>query len=96
MNRRTRLRSAIAPIAVPSAHAASMNVAARSGTPFNNLPFPTDVVLMVVTWRLRYKLSLRDLAAMFWIRGFRVYPRSSTRLGRTLPAAAYGATARPA
>jgi len=27
-------------------------------------------VLLVVLWRLRYKLSLRDLAAMFLERGF--------------------------
>jgi putative transposase len=33
----------------------------RTGTAFNFLEFPTDVVLLVVRWRLRYKLSLRDL-----------------------------------
>ena len=27
--------------------------------------FPTDIVLLVVLWRVRYKLSLRDLAEMF-------------------------------
>jgi transposase-like protein len=37
----------------------------RTGTPYNYLEFPTDVVLLVVLWRLRYKLSLRDLAEMF-------------------------------
>ncbi|GHO64455.1 hypothetical protein KSC_033470 [Ktedonobacter sp. SOSP1-52] len=37
----------------------------RTGTPFNFLEYPTDVVLLVVLWRLRYKLSLRDLAEMF-------------------------------
>ncbi len=42
----------------------------RTGTPFNYLEFPTDIVLLVVLWRLRYKLSLRDLAAMFLERGF--------------------------
>jgi putative transposase len=42
----------------------------RSGTPFNYLAFPTDIVLLVVLWRLRYKLSLRDLAEMFVVRGF--------------------------
>src|SRR5437762_5597117 len=42
----------------------------RSGTPFNYLVFPTDIVLLVVLWRLRYKLSLRDLAEMFLVRGF--------------------------
>ena len=33
----------------------------RSGTVFNRLQYPTDVVCLVVLWRLRYKLSLRDL-----------------------------------
>ena len=42
----------------------------RTGTPFNYLEFPTDIVLLVVLWRLRYKLSLRDLAEMFLVRGF--------------------------
>src|SRR5450631_752690 len=42
----------------------------RTGTPFNFLEYPTDVVLLVVLWRLRYKLSLRDLAEMFLERGW--------------------------
>ena len=42
----------------------------RTGPPFNYLEFPTDIVLLVVFWRLRYKLSLRDLAEMFLERGF--------------------------
>src|SRR5215210_6926839 len=42
----------------------------RTGTPYNYLQFPTDIVLLVVLWRLRYKLSLRDLAEMFLVRGF--------------------------
>jgi transposase len=42
----------------------------RTGTQFNHLQFPTDIVLLVVQWRLRYKLSLRDLAEMFLARGF--------------------------
>jgi putative transposase len=42
----------------------------RTGTPFNFLEFPTDIVLLVVLWRLRYKRSLRDLAEMFIERGF--------------------------
>jgi putative transposase len=42
----------------------------RTGTQFNHLQFPTDIVLLVVLWRLRYKLSLRDLAEMFLVRGF--------------------------
>ena len=42
----------------------------RTGTPFNYLEFPTDIVLLAVLWRLRYKLSLRDVAEMFLERGF--------------------------
>ena len=42
----------------------------RTGTPFNFLQDPTDIVLLVVLWRLRYKLSVRDLAEMFLERGF--------------------------
>jgi transposase-like protein len=42
----------------------------RTATPFNLLEYPTDIVLLVVLWRLRYKLSLRDLAEMFLQRGF--------------------------
>ncbi|GHO97582.1 IS6 family transposase [Reticulibacter mediterranei] len=42
----------------------------RSGTPFNYLEYPTEIILLVVLWRLRYKLSLRDLAEMFLERGF--------------------------
>src|SRR5512135_1151996 len=42
----------------------------RTGTAFNFLEYPTDIVLLVVLWRLRYKLSLRDLAEMFLQRGF--------------------------
>ena len=42
----------------------------RTGTPFNFLEYPTDIVLLVVLWRLRSTLSLRDLAGMFLERGF--------------------------
>src|SRR5215467_1946756 len=42
----------------------------RTGTLFNYLEFPTDIVFQVVLCRLRYKLSLRDLAEMFLLRGF--------------------------
>jgi putative transposase len=41
----------------------------RTGTPFNFLEYPPDVVLLVIVWRVRYKLSLRDLAEMFLTRG---------------------------
>lgn len=42
----------------------------RTGTPFNFLEVPTNIMFQVVLWRLRYKLSLRDLAEMFLLRGF--------------------------
>ncbi len=42
----------------------------RASTPYNWLQYPTDIVLLVALWRLRYKLSLRDLAEMFFERGF--------------------------
>ena len=41
----------------------------RTGTPFNDLQYPTDVVLLAVLWRLRYKLSFRDVAEMLLQRG---------------------------
>ncbi|GHP00492.1 IS6 family transposase [Reticulibacter mediterranei] len=53
--------------AAESADTRSMNV---TSTPFNYLEYPTDIVLLVVLWRLRYKLSLRDLAEMFLQRGW--------------------------
>ncbi|HME27403.1 MAG TPA: hypothetical protein VKI44_39800 [Acetobacteraceae bacterium] len=36
----------------------------------NRTQYPSDVIALVVFWRIRYKLSLRDLAEMFLIRGF--------------------------
>ncbi len=42
----------------------------RTGTPYNYLEFPTDIVRLFVLWRVRYKLSLRDRAEMFLERGF--------------------------
>jgi len=51
----------------PPAGAPSMSGRAP---PFTHLQVPTDSALLVVLWRLRYKLSLRDLAEMFLTRGF--------------------------
>jgi transposase-like protein len=42
----------------------------RTGTPFNHLEFPTDIVFQVLFCRFRYKLSLRNLAELFLLRGF--------------------------
>jgi putative transposase len=36
----------------------------RSGTPVNDLQFPTDIVLLAVLCRLRYKLGFRDVAEL--------------------------------
>ena len=44
----------------------------RTGTAFNELQFPTDIVLLAVLWRLRYKLGLRDVAELLLQRGFDV------------------------
>jgi putative transposase len=41
----------------------------RTGSFFNRLQYPPDVVCLVVLWRVRYKLSRRDLAEMFLDRG---------------------------
>jgi putative transposase len=41
----------------------------RSTGLLNRTQYPSDVIAFVVLWRLRYKLSLRDLAEMFLIRG---------------------------
>lgn len=42
----------------------------RTGTPYNHLQHPTDLVLLVVLWWLRYTLRLRDLSEVFLVRGF--------------------------
>ena len=44
----------------------------RTGTPFNDLHFPTDVVVLAVMWRLRSKLGFRDVAELLLQRGYRV------------------------
>src|ERR1700759_1495885 len=41
----------------------------RSGGLLDRTQYPSDVIALVVLWRLRYKLSLRDLAEMFLVRG---------------------------
>jgi DDE domain len=43
----------------------------RSGGILNRAQGPSDVIALVVFWRLRYKLSLRDLPEMFLIRGIK-------------------------
>ena len=41
----------------------------RTGRLLNRTQYPSDVIALVVLWRLRYKLSLRDLPEMFLVRG---------------------------
>jgi hypothetical protein len=41
----------------------------RSGGILNRAQYPSDIIALVIFWRLRYKLSLRDLPEMFLIRG---------------------------
>src|ERR1700722_646084 len=42
----------------------------RSVGVLNRVQYPSDVIALMVFWRLRYKLNLRDLAEMFLTRGF--------------------------
>ena len=41
----------------------------RSGTLLNRAQYPSDIIALVVLWRLRYKLSLRGLPETFALRG---------------------------
>jgi transposase-like protein len=41
----------------------------RSGGLLNHTQYPSDVIALVVRWRLRYRLTLHDLAEMFLHRG---------------------------
>src|ERR1700689_3441373 len=41
----------------------------RSDGVLNRTQYPSDIIALVVLWRLRYKLALRDLPEMFLIRG---------------------------
>jgi putative transposase len=57
----------------------------RSGTPFNELSVPTDIVFLVVLWRLHCSLILRHLAEMFLDRGF-VFSHETVRSWEALVA----------
>ena len=41
----------------------------RSGTVLNHAQYPSDVIALVMLWRLRYRLTLRYLSEMFLQRG---------------------------
>ena len=47
-----------------------------------------DVVLLAVMWRLRYRLSFRDVAELLLKRGFEVTHETVARLGVSVLAAA--------
>ena len=42
------------------------------GTGFNELQYPTDIVLLAVLWRLRYKLGFGEVAELLLPRGYEV------------------------
>ena len=42
----------------------------RTGTPFNFIEVPTDILFEVLLCLVRYKMSYRDVAEYFLIRGF--------------------------
>src|SRR4051794_6512325 len=76
----------------------------RSGTLLNRTQYPSDVIALVVLWRLRYNLALRDLPEMFALRGIvfsheavRECSKSGTACGSSCawPGARMNATARP-
>jgi putative transposase len=48
----------------------------RSGTLLNHAQYPSDVIALVVLWRLRYRLTLRDLSEMFLQRGIVFSPEA--------------------
>ncbi len=41
----------------------------RSAGSLNRTQYPSDVIALVVLWRLRYRLTLQDLSEMFLHRG---------------------------
>jgi transposase-like protein len=63
----------------------------RSGTLLNHAHYPSDVIALVVLWRLRYRLTLRDLGEMFLLRGI-VFTYEAVRdwEGKLAPALADG------
>src|SRR5215471_21866993 len=56
----------------------------RTGTRFNHRQYPTDVVCLVVLWRVRYKLSLRDLPEMLLERDMIFTMRTSKYLNNVI------------
>jgi transposase-like protein len=46
----------------------------RTGTPFNFIEVPTDILFEVLLCRVRYKMSYRDVAEYFLMNWLRVFP----------------------
>ena len=44
----------------------------RTLSPFNLLRYPSELIFKVITWRLRYKLSLRDLSELLMNEGITI------------------------
>jgi transposase-like protein len=44
----------------------------RTGTPYNFLQYPTDIVFLILFHYLRYPISYEQVTEMFWLRGFRI------------------------
>ena len=44
----------------------------RTGTRFNRLQYPTDIVMLAVFYYIKYKLSYRDVSEIFLERGFQI------------------------
>jgi putative transposase len=53
----------------------------RTGTPLNDLQFPTDIVLLSVLWRLRLKLGFRNVAELLGQWGCAVTQETKYELG---------------
>jgi transposase-like protein len=50
-------------------HTCGRGFNARSCGVLNRAQYPSDVIALVVLWQLRYRLTLRDLAEVFLLRG---------------------------
>lgn len=53
-------------------HNCSQRYNEGTGSPFNFLKYPTDIVLLILFHYARYKLSYEDVAEIFWLRGFKI------------------------
>ena len=66
----TRHGAGLSPVPLPLSCARRFNE--RTGTGLNELQYPTDILLLAVLWRLRYKLGFRDVAELLLQRGYEV------------------------